>query len=425
MHDIRFIREQPDAFDSGLKQRGMAPLAAQALEIDKRRREAVTRAQELQTRRNELSKQIGQKKSKGEDASAEMAEVARSKDEQAEAEAAGKAASDELDEFLASLPNLPADGVPQGKDESENKEVRKVGEPRKFNFTAKDHVALGNALGMMDMETAAKMSGARFVILSGALARLERALGAFMLDLHTQTNGYTEVSPPVLVRDNALFGTGQLPKFAEDLFRTEQDMWLIPTAEVSLTNIVAEQIVAEETLPRRYTAQTLCFRSEAGAAGKDTHGMIRQHQFLKVEMVSIVRPEESEAEHERMTGCAEEVLKRLAIPYRTMMLCTGDMGFSARKTYDIEVWLPGQDRYREISSCSNCGDFQARRMNARYRPAGEKNNRFVHTLNGSGLAVGRTLIAVLENYQQADGSIAVPDVLRPYMGGLETIQPAS
>ena len=425
MHDIRFIREQPDAFDSGLKQRGMAPLAAQALEIDKRRREAVTRAQELQTRRNELSKQIGQKKSKGEDASAEMAEVARSKDEQAEAEAAGKAASDELDEFLASLPNLPADGVPQGKDESENKEVRKVGEPRKFNFTAKDHVALGTALGMMDMETAAKMSGARFVILSGALARLERALGAFMLDLHTQTNGYTEVSPPVLVRDNALFGTGQLPKFAEDLFRTEQDMWLIPTAEVSLTNIVAEQIVAEETLPRRYTAQTLCFRSEAGAAGKDTHGMIRQHQFLKVEMVSIVRPEESEAEHERMTGCAEEVLKRLAIPYRTMMLCTGDMGFSARKTYDIEVWLPGQDRYREISSCSNCGDFQARRMNARYRPAGEKNNRFVHTLNGSGLAVGRTLIAVLENYQQADGSIAVPDVLRPYMGGLETIQPAS
>ncbi len=427
MHDIRFIREQPLVFAAGLTRRnfeGADDVANQLLELDKRRREAVTRAQELQTRRNELSKQIGQKKSKGEDAAAEMAEVARSKDEQAEAEAAGKAAGDELDTLLASLPNLPADDVLQGKDESENKEVRKDGEPRKFNFTAKDHVALGTGLRMMDMDTAAKMSGARFVILSGALARLERALGAFMLDLHTQTNGYTEVSPPVLVRDNALFGTGQLPKFAEDLFRTEQDMWLIPTAEVSLTNIVAEQIVTEETLPRRYTAQTLCFRSEAGAAGKDTTGMIRQHQFLKVEMVSIVRSEDSEAEHERMTGCAEDVLKRLAIPYRTMMLCTGDMGFSARKTYDIEVWLPGQDRYREISSCSNCGDFQARRMNARYRPAGEKGTRFVHTLNGSGLAVGRTLIAVLENYQQADGSIAVPDVLRPYMGGLDTIQRA-
>lgn len=423
MHDIRFIREQPDAFDAGLKRRGAARLAAQVLEIDKRRREAVTRAQELQTRRNELSKQIGQKKSKGEDAAAEMAEVARSKDQQAEAEAAGKAASDELDTLLASLPNLPADDVPDGADESENKELRKVGSPRKFNFAPKDHVAIGAGLGMMDFETASKMSGARFVILSGALARLERALGAFMLDLHTGTNGYTEVSPPVLVRDNALFGTGQLPKFAEDLFRTEQDMWLIPTAEVSLTNIVAEQILAEETLPRRYTAQTLCFRSEAGAAGKDTAGMIRQHQFLKVEMVSVARPEESDAEHERMTGCAEEVLKRLGLPFRTIVLCTGDMGFSARKTYDIEVWLPGQDRYREISSCSNCGDFQARRMNARYRPAGEKNNRFVHTLNGSGLAVGRTLIAVLENYQQADGSVAVPDVLRPYMGGLETIQP--
>ncbi len=428
MHDIRFIREQPETFDAGLKRRGAAPLAAQILEIDKRRREAVTRAQELQTRRNELSKQIGQKKSKGEDAAAEMAEVARSKDGQADAEAAGKAASDELDTLLASLPNLPADDVPDGTDENENKELRKVGEPRKFDFAPKDHVALGAGLGMMDFETASKMSGARFVILSGALARLERALGAFMLDLHTgpytaKCGGYTEVSPPVLVRDNALFGTGQLPKFAEDLFCTEQDMWLIPTAEVSLTNIVAEQIVAEETLPRRYTAQTLCFRSEAGAAGKDTSGMIRQHQFVKVEMVSIARPEESDAEHERMTACAEEVLKRLGLPFRTIVLCTGDMGFSARKTYDIEVWLPGQDRYREISSCSNCGDFQARRMNARYRPAGEKNNRFVHTLNGSGLAVGRTLIAVLENFQQAGGSVTVPEVLRPYMGGLETIRP--
>jgi seryl-tRNA synthetase len=422
MHDIRFIREQPDAFDAGLKRRGLTPMAADLLEIDKRRREAVTRAQELQTRRNELSKLVGQKKSKGEDASAEMAEVARSKDAQAEAEVLSKAAGDELDAMLATLPNIPATDVPDGKDENDNKELRTVGTPRKFNFAPKDHIAIGAGLGMMDFERAAKLSGARFVILSGALARLERALGAFMLDLHTGTNGYTEVNPPVLVRDAALYGTGQLPKFTEDLFTTEQGLWLIPTAEVSLTNIVNDEIVADETLPRRYTAQTLCFRSEAGAAGKDTQGMIRQHQFVKVEMVSIARPEESDAEHERMTACAEEVLKRLGLPFRTIVLCTGDMGFSARKTYDIEVWLPGQDRYREISSCSNCGDFQARRMNARYRPAGEKGTKFVHTLNGSGLAVGRTLIAVLENYQQADGSVTVPDVLRPYMGGLEVIQ---
>ena len=424
MHDIRFIREQPDAFDAGLKRRNLAPMAVQILEIDKRRRDAVTRAQELQTRRNELSKLIGQKKSKGEDAAAEMAEVARSKDAQAEAEAQGKAVGDELDGLLATIPNLPADDVPIGADENDNKELRKVGEPRKFNFAPKDHMAIGAALGMMDFERAAKMSGARFVVLSGPLARLERALGAFMLDLHTGTNGYTEVNPPVLVRDTALYGTGQLPKFSEDLFKTEQGHWLIPTAEVSLTNLVNDEILDDATLPRRYTAQTLCFRSEAGAAGKDTQGMIRQHQFLKVEMVSIARPEESDAEHERMTACAEEVLKRLGLPFRTIVLCTGDMGFGARKTYDIEVWLPGQDRYREISSCSNCGDFQARRMNTRYRPAGEKGTKFVHTLNGSGLAVGRTLIAVLENYQQADGSVVVPDVLRPYMGGLEVIQAA-
>ncbi len=425
MHDIRFIREQPDAFDAGLKRRGMAPMAADLLDIDKRRREAVTRAQELQTRRNELSKLIGQKKAKKEDAQAEMDEVARSKDAQAEAELLSKDADDDLNAILATIPNLPSDETPDGKDENDNKELRKVGEPRKFNFAPKDHIALGAGLGMMDFERAAKISGARFVILSGALARLERALGAFMLDLHTGTNGYTEVNPPVLVRDAALYGTGQLPKFTEDLFTTEQGLWLIPTAEVSLTNLVNDEIVDDATLPRRYTAQTLCFRSEAGAAGKDTQGMIRQHQFVKVEMVSIARPEESDAEHERMTACAEEVLKRLGLPFRTIVLCTGDMGFSARKTYDIEVWLPGQDRYREISSCSNCGDFQARRMNARYRPAGEKGTKFVHTLNGSGLAVGRTLIAVLENYQQADGSVTIPEVLRPYMGGLETITPAS
>ncbi len=423
MHDIRFIREQPEAFDAGLKRRGLAPLAVELLEIDRRRREAVTRAQELQTRRNELSKLIGQKKAKKEDAQAEMDEVARSKDAQAEAELLSKAADDDLNAILATLPNIPSDETPDGKDEADNKELRKVGEPRKFNFEAKDHIAIGAGLGMMDFERAAKLSGARFVILSGALARLERALGAFMLDLHTGTNGYTEVNPPVLVRDAALYGTGQLPKFTEDLFTTEQGLWLIPTAEVSLTNLVNDEIVDDATLPRRYTAQTLCFRSEAGAAGKDTQGMIRQHQFVKVEMVSIARPEESDAEHERMTACAEEVLKRLGLPFRTIVLCTGDMGFSARKTYDIEVWLPGQDRYREISSCSNCGDFQARRMNARYRPAGEKGTKFVHTLNGSGLAVGRTLIAVLENYQQADGSVTIPAVLRPYMGGLEVIQP--
>jgi seryl-tRNA synthetase len=423
MHDIRFIREQPDAFDAGLRRRGLSPEAEKLLEVDRRRREAVTRAQELQTRRNELSKIVGQKKSKGEDAAAEMAEVARSKDAQAAAEAAAMEEGAVLDLLLAPIPNLPAPEVPDGPDETANKEVRRWGSPRKFDFKPKDHVALGAGLGMMDFETAAKMSGSRFVLLSGALARLERALGAFMLDLHTGTYGYSEVSPPVLVRDAALFGTGQLPKFTEDLFKTEQDLWLIPTSEVALTNIVAGAIVEDGTLPRRYTAQTLCFRSEAGAAGKDTTGMIRQHQFTKVELVSIARPEDSDAEHERMTACAEEVLKRLELPYRTMLLCTGDMGFSARKTYDIEVWLPGQERYREISSCSNCGDFQARRMNARYRPKDEKGTRFVHTLNGSGLAVGRALIAVLENYQQADGTIQVPRALVPYMGGMEVIRP--
>ena len=324
--------------------------------------------------------------------------------------------------MLAPIPNLPAEDVPAGRDESANVELRRRGEPRAFNFPAKEHFELGEALRMMDFERAGKLSGARFVVLTSALARLERALASFMLDLHTGEFGYTEVDPPALVRDDALFGTGQLPKFGDDLFRTTDGLWLIPTAEVPLTNLVAGEIVEEERLPLRFTAMTWCFRAEAGAAGKDTRGMMRQHQFSKVELVSVATPEQSNDEHERMTACAEEVLRRLGLPYRVVVLCTGDMGFAARKTYDIEVWLPGQGRYREISSCSDCGDFQARRMNARCRKKGEKGTRFVHTLNGSGLAVGRTLIAVLENYQRADGSIEVPAALRPYMGGLEVIE---
>jgi seryl-tRNA synthetase len=325
--------------------------------------------------------------------------------------------------LLAGLPNILADDVPDGADESTNKIVRDLHDLPAFDFTPKDHVSVGEALGLMDFDTAAKMSGARFVLLSGSLARMERALAAFMLDLHTDEHGYTEVNPPALVRSNALFGTGQLPKFAADLFHTEDDYWLIPTAEVPLTNMVAEKILDEDSLPRRYTAMTWCFRSEAGAAGKDTRGMIRQHQFTKVELVSVVHPDKSEEELERMTSCAEEVLKRLGLPYRVVVLCSGDTGFGARRTYDIEVWLPGQDVYREISSCSNCGDFQARRMKARFRSAQSKGTHFVHTLNGSGIAVGRTLVAILENYQRSDGSVEVPETLRPYMGGLEVIAP--
>ncbi|MBT7232621.1 MAG: serine--tRNA ligase, partial [Rhodospirillaceae bacterium] len=391
--------------------------------IDKRRRVAQTAAQELQTRRNALSKLIGQAKSKGEDAAAEIEEVARSKDAQADAEKDAGAAGAELDTVLAALPNIPAGDVPDGADEDDNKELRRWGEPKEFGFEAKEHFDIGENLGLMDFDTASKMSGARFVILSGALARMERALSSMMLDMHAEEFGYTEVNPPALVRDNALFGTGQLPKFADDLFKTDNDYWMIPTAEVPLTNMVAGKILNESDLPRRYTAMTWCFRSEAGSAGKDTRGMIRQHQFTKVEMVSIVHPEKSDAEHARMTGIAEEVLKRLDLAFRTVVLCTGDLGFSAQKTHDIEVWLPGQNRYREISSVSNCGDFQARRMNARFRPNEGKGTRFPHTLNGSGLAVGRTLIAVLENYQREDGSVQVPEVLRPYMGGLEVIKP--
>ncbi len=422
MFDIKWIRENPEAFDAGLARRKLEPLSGNLIEQDKVRRAAETRAQEIQADRNRLSKEIGIAKAKGEDASAVIEQVSRSKEEQVSAEDAAREASDVLTTALMSIPNLPADDVPDGNSEDDNEEMRTWGTPPKFDFAAKEHFDLGEALGQMDFETAAKMSGARFVILSGALARMERALASFMLDLHINEHGLTEINPPALVRDSALYGTGQLPKFGDDLFKTDDGFWMIPTAEVPLTNMVSGEILEEETMPRRYTAMTWCFRSEAGSAGKDTRGMIRQHQFTKVEMVSVTTPDTSDAELDRMTGCAEEVLKRLELPYRVVKLCTGDLGFGAVRTYDIEVWLPGQDRYREISSCSSCGEFQARRMNTRCRPKGEKATRFVHTLNGSGLAVGRTLVAILENYQQADGSIVIPQALRPYMGGMEVIE---
>lgn len=423
MHDIKFIRENPQAFDAGLKRRGLEARSAELLALDAERRRLMNDAQEIQARRNKAAKEIGAIKSKGGDASAIMAQVAADKEAEAVADAAAKAKEAELDGVLMTIPNIPAADVPDGADESGNVELRKVGTPPVFDFKPKAHDELGVALGLMDFDAAAKLSGARFVVLKGALARLERALGAFMLNLHTGANGYLEVNPPVLVKDTALYGTGQLPKFGEDLFRTEQGHWMIPTAEVPLTNLVSGEILDEEKLPIRMTALTNCFRSEAGAAGKDTRGMIRQHQFQKVELVSITTPEQSEEEHNRMLNCAEEVLKRLGLAYRVITLCTGDMGFSAQKTYDIEVWLPAQNTYREISSCSNCGEFQALRMKARCRKSGEKATRPVHTLNGSGLAVGRTLVAVLENYQQADGSIVVPEALKHYMGGLKVIRP--
>ncbi len=428
MHDIKWIRDNPDAFDAGLAKRGLPPHAADLLKIDEERRGLIQQLQDAQARRNDASKEIGKAKGQGDDAGAQklIDEVATLKSEIQEGEDRQRQIDARLDDVLSALPNLPLDGVPQGKDETDNVEVRRYLEPRQLNFTPKEHFDLGEAGGLMDFETAAKLSGARFVVLKGQLARLERALANFMLDLHTSEFGYTEVVPPMLVRDDAMYGTAQLPKFADDQFKTgapddEDAHWLIPTAEVPLTNLAREAIHAQAELPLRYTAFTPCFRKEAGSAGRDTRGMIRMHQFSKVELVSITTPEASNDEHERMTQCAEEVLKRLELPFRTMVLCTGDMGFGARKTYDLEVWLPGQNAYREISSCSQCGDFQARRMGARYRPEGEKNTRFVHTLNGSGLAVGRALVAVLENYQQADGSVAVPDVLKPYMGGIETI----
>lgn len=421
MHDIKLIRDNPQTFDAGLARRGLAPLSSRILDLDQRRRAAQTSFQEAQSRRNEVSKQVGLVKRQGGDAQSLMDEVAGLKDRIGQSEADEKRLGEEIDTLLMAIPNLPADDVPDGPDETANVELRRVGTPKAFDFSPLEHDAIGEKLGLMDFHAAAKLSGARFVVLKGALARLERALGAFMLDLQTGEHGYTEVNPPFMVRDEALYGTGQLPKFGEDLFRTNTGHWLIPTAEVPLTNLVNGEILDQPTLPIRVTAQTPCFRSEAGAAGKDTRGMIRQHQFTKVELVSITDPDRSAEEHERMTACAEEVLKRLGLPYRVIVLCTGDMGFSSRKTYDIEVWLPGQNTYREISSCSNCGDFQARRMNARFRRNGEKSTRFVHTLNGSGLAVGRTLIAVMENYQQADGSVVVPEALRPYMGGLDVI----
>ena len=424
MHDIKFIRENPEAFDAGLARRGAEPLSASILALDTDRRAVATRMQEAQSRRNDASKAIGAAMGKGDTAEAERlkAEVASLKDTLPALEAEEKDLTARLQDALAIVPNLPAADVPPGADEADNVEVSRWGTPRSFNFTPREHADLGPALGL-DFETGALISGARFTFLRGQMARLERALGQFMLDHQTSVNGYTECNPPVLVRDEAMYGTDKLPKFAEDSFRTTDGRWLIPTAEVSLTSSVMGQILDDAALPLRMTALTLCFRSEAGAAGKDTRGFIRQHQFEKCELVSVVRPHDSVAEHERMVGAAESILETLELPYRKVLLCTGDMGFGATKTYDLEVWLPGQDTYREISSCSNCGDFQARRMNTRYRPDGAKGTEFVHTLNGSGLAVGRTLVAVLENYQQEDGSVTVPAALLPYMGGIERLTP--
>ena len=483
MFDIRWIRDNPQAFDAGLKKRGIEPggdvkFAADLIKMDEARRQIVTALQSYQARRNAASKEIGQAKAKKDEdkARALMAEVADLKDALDKGETDQKAADKALHDALSVIPNLPLDEVPEGKDEHDNKEVRRVGEPPKLVGINQplQHFEIGERLGLMDFETASKLSGSRFVVLKGMLARLERALGSFMLDVHTAPEqdgigGYTEIAPPLMVRDEVMYGTAQLPKFKEDQFQASRVLdvdvwrstkikplgndatqdernnalqvinaalenrvpyWLIPTAEVPLTNLVRESIRDEAELPIRVTAYTPCFRAEAGAAGKDTRGMIRQHQFSKVELVSITTPEQSQAEHERMTACAEEVLKRLGLAYRTMLLCSGEMGFAARKTYDIEVWLPGQNAYREISSCSVCGDFQARRMNARYRPnpgsksgaGGGKGTEFVHTLNGSGLAVGRTLIAILENYQQADGSVAIPEALQPYMGNITKIE---
>jgi seryl-tRNA synthetase len=484
MHDIKWIREHPDEFDRGLARRGLPGAAKRLIEMDERRRAAIQKLEAALARRNAASKEIGAAKKSNEEAAAQvlMAEVARLKADIPALEAEEKKLSKELDDVLAQIPNLPAEDVPDGKDADDNVEHHHFGAKHNFGFEPKEHFDLGESLGQMDFETAAKLSGARFVVLKRQLARLERALAQFMLDLHTNEHGYVEVSPPLLVRDEVMYGTAQLPKFAEDQFAatsikkidilsffdqspeadkgmkgvlasyfwgddpgtrealhalqgvvsnyeelvrlfTEKNLWLIPTAEVPLTNLVRESILDEDTLPLRFTACTPCFRAEAGAAGKDTRGMIRQHQFTKVELVSITTPEQSRDEHERMLACAEEVLRRLDLHYRVMTLCAGDMGFPSQKTYDIEVWLPGQNAYREISSCSNCGEFQARRMDARYRSKESRQPRHVHTLNGSGVAVGRALIAVMENYQQQGGSIAVPDALQPYMGGLKIIEP--
>ena len=426
MHDIKWIRDNPAAFDTALVKRGKAPMAEAVLALDADRRAHLTGLQELQAKANASAKAIGAAMGRKDLAEAERlkAEVATIKATIQKGEAEEREIDQKITDLLAGIPNVPAADVPEGKDEHDNVEVRRWGTPRAFDFEPKQHFDIGEALGQMDFDTATKISGARFVLLKGRLARLERALAQFMLDLHSEAHGCTEVNPPYLVKSESAYGTGNLPKFAEDLFRTENGYWLIPTAEVPVTNIVRDEIVEEASLPYRFTAWTPCFRSEAGSAGRDTRGMIRLHQFNKVELVTIATPETSVAEHERMTANAEAVLQALGLPYRTIVLCTGDMGFSSQKTYDIEVWLPGQNAYREISSCSNCGDFQARRMNARMRPTEGKGTRFVHTLNGSGVAVGRCLVAVLENYQNADGSVTVPEVLRPYMGGLEKIEKA-
>jgi seryl-tRNA synthetase len=426
MHDIRLIRDNPEAFDAGLARRGLAPLAAELIALDEERRALTTQVQVAQSRRNEASKLIGAAMGKGDKDAAEAlkAEVAALKDEMPALEARADEAAAKLKAMLEIIPNLPAADVPDGAGEEDNRVESEWGEKRAFDFVPREHADIAPALGM-DFETGARLSGARFTFLRGDMARLHRALGQFMLDTQTREQGYQECNPPVLVGDDAMYGTDKLPKFAEDSFCTTNGRWLIPTSEVSLTASVMGELLDEAVLPMRLTALTLCFRSEAGAAGRDTRGFIRQHQFEKCELVSIVRPEDSEAEHQRMTRAAETILERLALPYRKLLLCTGDMGFGARKTYDLEVWLPGQGAYREISSCSNTGDFQARRMNTRYRVAGEKRTDFVHTLNGSGLAVGRTLVAVIENYQNADGSVTVPEALLPYMGGITKLEPVS
>ena len=429
MLDVKWIRENPDAFVKGLTERGFeSPEGTlnHILKLDEERRETIQTLEEAQASANSASKAIGKAKQAKDEAEAQrlLDEVAGLKTIIQDREAAKRLLETSLHDLLAGIPNMPADDVPVGEDERDNVELRKVGDPPKFDFVPKQHFEIGEALGLMDFETATKLSGSRFVVLKGRLARLERALAQFMLDLHTDEHGYTEINPPLLVRDDTMFGTAQLPKFEEDQFPAGDGFWLIPTAEVPLTNLARENITDEDKLPMRVTAGTPCFRAEAGAAGKDTRGMIRQHQFSKVELVSVTTPEQSAEEHERMTRCAETVLQKLGLPYRVVVLSTGDMGFAARKTYDIEVWLPGQDTYREISSCSVCGDFQARRMNARYRPKDQKATQLVYTLNGSGVAVGRALIAVLENYQEADGSVRIPEVLQPYMGGLTKIEAA-
>ncbi len=425
MHDIRAIRENPQAFDAAMQRRGLSGVAAEVLAIDEARRAKITAAEAAQAERNAASKEVGAAKARGDEAEFERlrALVAEKKDEVARLEEEAKAEDQRLADLLMGLPNLPLDEVPDGADENDNVEIRRWGTPRSFDFAPREHFDIPAAKPGMDFETAAKLSGSRFAVLQGAMARLHRALAQFMLDTHTTENGLVETMTPVLVRDEAMLGTGQLPKFAEDSYVTTNGWWLIPTSEVTLTNMVAGEIVDEAALPIRRTAHTLCFRSEAGSAGKDTAGMLRQHQFEKVEMVSITHPDTSLEEHARMTRCAEDILERLGLPYRTVVLCTGDMGFGARKTHDIEVWLPGQNTYREISSVSVCGDFQARRMNARFRPEGGGKPGFVHTLNGSGLAVGRCLIAVLENGQQEDGSVDLPEALHPYLVGRTRITP--